>query len=136
MEFISKLTPEMTEEREQLIFGRPYSIKKYIGGISRFKALDVDTAKELLAKGYIDPDDTQNNSPTNREMIDFCDDGSGRWFLHGYAVSPDRGDCRVSFEGVMANDPLTKDDIIDFLRMFRYADELDVDEGSAWSWYD
>lgn len=142
---MSKLTLEQCEEREQLVFHRPYNLKNYeLGGICRFDCLDVDTAEKLVALGYVDPEDSQNSSPTAREMIDFCaayrgeEEGDpGLFYLHGYVVSPNRGDCRITFEGVASDAELTADEAIDFVSAFRFADELafGVNE-PAYCWYD
>lgn len=132
------MTKKQANEREQLIFGRPYNPDTYIhyGGVQHFDRISVNLAKELVRKGYLDPADTQNNSPTAQEMIDFCDDGTDIWYLHGYAVSAERPDCRVTIEGIgSAPEPITKDKLADFVAMFRDADELWC-EGNLWCWYD
>lgn len=125
-------------ERELLVFDVPYNKKAYeLGGIRRFEDMAVGTAKELLRKGYVDPCDAQNLSPTAQEMIDFCDDGSDKWYLHGYVVSPEREDCRITFEGVGSHGILTAQEALDFMSYFRYADNISADiGGSAYCWYD
>lgn len=132
------MTFNEANEREQLVFNRPYDAENYrMGGISHFDHMSVETAKKLLEKGYIDPQDTQNSSPTASEMIAFCDDGTDKWYLHGYVVSPERDDCRVTFEGAGSHVPLEPEDALSFARKFRNADELDVSPGgNAWCWYD
>lgn len=133
-----KINLAEAEEREQLLFHRPYEPGKYrMGGCCSFDELSVADAKELMHRGFIDPEDTQNSSPTMQEFLDFCDDGTGIWTLHGYAVSPDRTDCRITFEGVRSSGPLSAEQTVDFLMTFRDADELygGVNE-TAYCWYD
>lgn len=135
--FITKLNIEQANERERITFGCDYRPEFYgMGGIRYFEHMTVEKAKELLRLGYIDPDDTQNASPTNQAMIDFCDDGTGMWYLHGYMVSPERIDTRVSFEGIGSDHPLTDKQAADFYRMFREADECDAGDCGAYCWYD
>ena len=138
MEFLGKMTKEQAEEREQLVFGRSYASEKYsMGGICYFDNMSVQTAKKLMNAGYIDPNDAQNCSPTAEEMIQFCDDDTGAWYLHGYVVSPDRADCRITFEGVRSECELTAEQALDFLQAFRFADELTAGVGqTAYCWYD
>lgn len=133
-----KLDSAQVQERELLVFSRGYDPDNYrMGGIRYFDSMSVGTAKKLLDKGYIDPDDTQNCSPTMRDMIDFCDDGTDKWYLHGYVVSPERDDCRITFEGVGSVSDLTQEEAFRFLRDFRFADELECDAGChAYCWFD
>lgn len=132
------LTPEEAEEREQLLFGRHYSPLNYsAGGICRFGEVSAETARKLIERGFVDPDDTQNSSPTMKEMVDFCDDETDFWYLHGYAVSPNRFDCRVTFEGVGSHGVLGLDAAYEFLKHFRDADEITIGcDSPAWCWYD
>ena len=74
---------------------------------------------------------------TAQEFIDFVEKHNPEdWTFHGYVVSPDREDRRVSIEGIESAGKLSKDDLIDFLLEFRMADELDIDDGIAYCWYD
>lgn len=124
-------------EREQLIFHRDYDEKYYLGGCERFEDLDVNTALYLIQRGFLDPEDDQNGSPTAQEMVDFCMDHDGEWTLHGYVISPKQDDCRVTIEGVQSSGPLSADAAVDFLKTFRYADELEASVGcGAYCWYD
>ena len=108
-----------------------------MGGIQYFECMDVDTAKKLMQLGFIDPDDAQNLSPTAQEMINFCDDGTGKWYLHGYVVGPERDDCRITFEGCGSTRPLTLEEAFEFLSTFKLADDIDCDPGStAYCWFD
>lgn len=134
----AKLDKQRANAREQLVFKEPYRSESYgMGGVRYFSDMDVATAKKLSELGYIDPDDTQNLSPTAQEMIDFCDDGSGKWYLHGYVVSPERSDCRISFEGCGSREELSVLEAFNFLKMFKLADDLDCEPGCcAYCWFD
>ena len=123
-------------ERELLIFGRAYDPENYkYGGINRFEFMDPATAKDLIRRGFLDPEETQNWSPTAKEFVDFCHDYGSGWTLHGYVVSPERADCRVTIEGISCDRDLDRQEIVDFVEMFRGADEFSVDHG-AYCWYD
>ncbi len=128
---------------------KPYLINKsgnYSGGALSFRDVPFDVMKKLFCFDFIDPRDTQNNSPTNREFIDF-----GKKFpfvkYHGYVISAEREDYRLSIEGV--NFVVSKKDhkgkktklIKDFKKLNNGADELVVSEGEDgsvefYSWFD
>ena len=128
------------EEREQIVFHRHYDPKVYEEryGISKFKDLPLDVIKQLIEKGYLDPDDYQNCSPTVSSIVKFVEEHDpANWRFHGYVVSAERDDTRVSIEGINSLKPLGKDDLIDFLQEFRYADELDAERNeTVYCWYD
>lgn len=131
------MTKEQINERDSMIYGEPYNPSCYMGGMRRFDRISLGVAKQLIADGFLDPDDRQNNSPSAQEMIDFCDDGNPGWYFHGYTISPDRLDCRVTLEGVGYDGSLTAEDAIAFGKFFRLADELEYSEdGPAYCWYD
>ncbi len=106
-------------------------------GISKFKDLPLDVIKQLIGKGYLDPDDYQNCSPTVSTIVKFVEEHDpANWRFHGYVVSAERDDTRVSIEGINSLKPLGKDDLIDFLQEFRYADELDAErDETVYCWY-
>lgn len=132
------LNDDEANEREQIVFGMNYSPARYeYGGISYFDDMDTATARKLMDLGYINPDDAQNCAPISREMIEFCENTPGNWYLHGYVVSKDRNDSRITFEGVGSNDILNADQALEFYEMFRFADELEAHiGGTAYCWYD
>ena len=55
---------------------------------------------------------------------------------HGYAVSPERPDCRVTIEGIEKVGQLTRDEVIDIANAFRDADELEITSDYVRCWYD
>lgn len=132
------MSMEQANEREQMIFHEDYDERNYHGGIRSFEKLDLATAASLLQKGYLSVDEQQNNSPTVGEILEFCTthELAKGWALHGYTVSRDRADIRVSIEGIDGVGPFSVDTIIAFSQLFHDADEFYIDRISAHCWYD
>ena len=133
------LSVDDAERREQILFGRSYDGVKYsCGGICYFYDMTVAKAEELMRLGYMDPEGTQNDSQTVQEFVDFikgCANPDG-WRLHGYAVSPLRGDVRVTVDGIKSVEAIDTDTLLEFSMANRYADELSCSDGMAYCWYD
>ena len=128
------------DRREMLVFGRKYDPANYrMGGIASFDHMSAKTARELITIGLMDPEETQEGSPTNEEFVSFvegCDDPE-EWFIHGYVVSPERDDCRINIEGVGAYCEVSVDELLEFVKAFRNADELVASPDSLpYCWYD
>lgn len=132
------MSMEQANEREQMIFHENYDEQNYHGGIRYFEKLDLATAASLLQKGYLSVDERQNNSPTVGEILEFCTthELAKDWMLHGYAVSRNRADTRVSIEGIDGIGSFSVDTIIDFSQLFHDADEFHIDRTSVHCWYD
>ena len=126
------------DEREQIVFHRDYDPKFYQrGGIARYKDVPFSAIKILAEKGCLNPDEMMDRGATIQDFIDFVEEhDQENWTFHGYVVSPDREDSRVGVEGIESKGKLSKDDLIDFLLEFRMADELDIEKGIAYCWYD
>ena len=130
--------------REHMIFGENYKPENYGShgsNTKHFEGMSICTAEALIAQGFIDPEETQNDSPTVREFIDFAKNHLDADFtFHGYAVGPEREDCRVSFEGIESNnDEISKETLLDFVKMFLVeypADDTNVDDDRLYCWYD
>lgn len=131
------ITKRGAQEREQLVFKRDYDRENYkMGGICRFDKMSIPTARELIKLGYLDPGDAQNYAPSAKEIVDFCSgDDEENWYVHGYVVSPERDDCRISIEGCGCEPMPDRDKLIAFVDMFRYADEFKIDDG-CYCWFD
>jgi hypothetical protein len=128
---------------------RPYLLDKsrsYSGGVIGFKDVPVDVMRKLYALDFVDPSDYQNNSPTNKEFLDF---GKKYPFAryHGYVVTAKRDDYRLSIEGmgfIATKGDLTKKKtklIRDFKDLNNGADEFSIgslNNGSIefFSWFD
>lgn len=122
--------------RDELIFGR-YEPDRYFGGVRRFAEISPDVALTLIDLGFLNRTECQNDSPTAGEMVDFVQEhGAEGWYLHGYAVSPDRADCRVTLEGIGFEGDINHNDLVDFVEMFRCADEFVIGDNTLYCWYD
>ena len=130
------MTNQQAQERERIIFGSPYDERLYaFGGIRNFDRLTLQQVEELLDKGYLKPHDAQNSSPTAQEFVDFVKDSGLDYTFHGYSVSPERVDNRVTIEGIEYDGVPDKSDIIEFVNFARFADALDIKHG-LYCWYD
>ena len=126
------------------IIGKDYKPENYgpHGSYTqRFKGMSITAAEALIAHGFLDPEETQNDSPTVREFIDFAKEHlDANFTFHGYVVGPERNDCRVSFEGIESNnDEISKETLLDFVKMFLVeypADDTDVGDDRLYCWYD
>jgi hypothetical protein len=105
------------------------------GGIKQFDLLEVAMLEKLFNERFIDPSDTQNESPLMQHFYDFMK-RNPNVLAYGYAVSPKRDDYRVTIVGlrVPADDvtPQLKKGFIDFCKG---ADELMTDR-ELLSWWD
>jgi hypothetical protein len=113
----------------------PFFSENYGGGIRRFEGLTYDALHQLFNDGFVDPSETQNDSPEAQEFLSFLKGHKENFTAHGYVVSVDREDYRLSIEGVRGEAP-SKQDIIDFISLFKSADELDVANDYVYAWYD
>lgn len=106
------------------------------GGIEHFDNLSADTLQTLIDEGFADPDDTQNNSPSLQEILDFIREYPD-FKAHGYAVSPERSDYRVSLEGVEGTVYRPSDAFSAFVETFDGADTFEISKsGNCYAWYD
>lgn len=122
------------ETRDKIIFGSYKDSKYRFGGIRSFRGLDVDTLKILLDQNFIDPEETQNESPTVFEIYSFMEDYPS-YTAHGYTVVDSQEDYRVSLEGVEKGEPAYSiEELKDYMSLFRGADEFD--ESTMYCWFD
>lgn len=131
------LNEQVANFRDMLLFGEKYDTSKYIGGVRHFGEITLETLERLVDAGLADKDDCQNNAPSIEEFMKFIRERtSDGWYLHGYAVSADRDDCRISIEGCGCRiEGYSAEDVEDFVYMFRYADDF-VISGELFCWYD
>lgn len=128
---------DITDQRDQIIFGENYNSEKYLGGVRSFDELTLIQISQLAELGILDMDECQNDSLTIGEMIGFLRDRkTDGWYAHGYCVSLDRSDFRITFEGIGKRTPPSREDIIDFSMLFRWADEFYVGNDGVRCWYD
>ena len=127
----------VADQRDEIIFGEVFNRKKYGGGLRRFDDLTLEQIDKLEELGVLDMEEAQNYSPNTGEIIDFLrEHKTDGWYVHGYCISPERSDFRITFEGVGKKTPPSKDELIDFTNMFRGADEFNVDKEGMYCWYD
>lgn len=119
--------------RDEMIFGR-YEPSAYAGGIRRFEGLSLELVKKLIELKFINPDDAQNYSPTINGFIEYAEDWEDYEF-GGYVVSIDRDDYRVSIDSIEKSEPISKKEMVAFVKMFRDADEFSIEDG-LYAWYD
>lgn len=123
--------------RDNIIFNEKFNSRKYVGGIRHFTNVSLDTIITLIERGFANPSDKQNEAPSILEFCEFVKNHNpNNWYFHGYAVSPNRYDCRVSVEGIGSVHPLTSDDLVDFISLCKYADTLiDKKNNPVYCWY-
>jgi hypothetical protein len=107
----------------------------YMGGCYRFEGLTLDQLNLLLNEAFIDPEEAQNNAPTTAEFKSFLE-SYPETTLHGYMISPDREDYRMTIEGAEYNGEVSKEMAMDFVEMFRFADDFTVDDNCLYCWFD
>lgn len=125
--------------REEIMLGAPYNRDDYFAGCKRF-VCGLDKMKQLLEEGFIDPNESQNDSPTTKEFIEYAEDFDNVMF-ECYAISPDRDDYRITIEGINLIIPdADYDKIATAIALFRYADEFSFDhnynEYMLHAWWD
>lgn len=125
----------LANQRDQIVFGEDYNSDKYRGGIRSFDYLSAEDLNKLLDIGLADPDEQQNEAPTTKEISNFLNDHQNFW-AHGYVVSPERGDYRVSLEGVECGSDYDLSDVQDFFSLFKYPDEVRVEKTGMYCWFD
>lgn len=120
------------DKRDMVLFGTNYDETKYFGGARRFDELSVEELEYLIKENFIDPDECQNDSPTTEEFLEYMKDHE-QFVAFGYAISPDRGDYRITLEGIRSDVCFNDiDEMIDFIDRFRYADEFNVKPPYVW----
>lgn len=134
-------------EREKIIhpylstYGNDQSQKakeSWFGGKRDFKNMPVNAVEKLMNKGFLDPDGNQNGSWTAKEMLGFMKDMKKKGFdvrAHGYEISADRDDTRITIEGLMTADgkPIKDFEFIEeWMKFNEGADEMDLTR----SWWD
>jgi hypothetical protein len=130
-----KLTKAQIKERDLILFGKEKDWKAEGNDIIRFSGLSVAQLRKLVEKGYADPDDAQNDSPSIKDFLEFMTKHSAV-FAHGYVVSATRDDVRVSLEGLGCAaefvTPALKDD---FIELCHDADEFHF-RMDLYAWWD
>lgn len=126
-----KYTEEQDRERKKLC---GVDDKNFFGGCASFNGINAKTLQMLVDKGYADLEDNTNGSTTLGEYLDFMKKHK-RFKAHGYIVSNDRDDRRITIEGLEAN-RVTITEMVDFTDLDRMADEFRATQLHCWSWWD
>lgn len=132
----TKLTREQEVRRDELVFGEAQDWSKSMGGIKRYQDLTVDCLEKLVEEGFADPEETQNDAPSIQEFLDFMKKYP-QARAHGYVVSNERDDVRVSVEGLEVDrDDVTFELFREFVALCRFADEFDDCDNGLYAWWD
>jgi hypothetical protein len=130
---MKQLTKEQADERDHIIADGGYWLRydfrpeaesfivnaktpSYQGGVASFCNVSTETLRRLVDSGYADPDDAQNDAPTTGRLLEWLESHPS-FTAHGYTVSHQREDCRVSLEGVELNRAPTAQEREDFLAL-------------------
>jgi hypothetical protein len=101
----------------------------------RFSELTVEDLEELVEKKFADPEMNQNDSPTIGEFLEFVKENPG-FTLHGYIITPNRNDYRVSIEGLQFLGEASKATILAFTNFVQGADEIEANDQVLYAWWD
>ncbi len=125
--------------RTQIIYGERAELPADENSdISYFRHMSVEAARQLIAEGFLDPEERHGRAPRAEEMLSFCEEEAGaHWYLHGFVVSSERADSRVALEGIGSDAPLGPTQRARFSRAFQDADILVTEEDTGcYCWYD
>ena len=122
------------DKRRCEIMGMAYPVN-YMGGCCRFEGLTLSQLNLLLDEGFIDPEERQNCAPNTTEFKSFLEAYPDAT-VHGYIITPDRCDCRISIEGAEYNGEVSKEMMVDFVEMFRFADDFTINDDCLYCWFD
>ena len=120
------------QERNSLL--QPYFEEGEFGGVRYFKRLPLEVLERLIDRGFVEME-PWNECPGMEVFLPFLR-RNPLFNAHGYAVSPERPDTRITIEGVEFDGSLSKAKIIDFFMTFRGADDMYIGPDHARCWYD
>jgi len=133
-EKINKLNHD--DKLRQSIIGIEATYKR--GGTEQFYNLTLKKLLKLIEYKFVDLDETQNNSPPIREFLELLKKyPDENVTLHGYIVSPERDDYRVSIEGLTgrSNNRLFCDDFDKLNKRYPFGTFIN-ESYHQYSWYD
>ena len=103
--------------------------------VYHFDGMTLKTLELLFKENFIDATEMQNCAPSCGTIFEFMK-ANKRFTCHGYAVSPERIDYRVSIEGVKLTKKPTEAEKDNFVETFRMADEFTCNANGCYCWYD
>ena len=122
------------ELRDELL--RPYVLEGgTYGSISRFKSVPIDLLEKLIFHGFVYLG-KWNSCPGVQDLFLPFLQRHPDFTAHGYAVSKERQDSRITIEGIECAAPMTIETVIDFANSFRRADDFSLSSSNARCWYD
>ena len=120
--------------RDTFLFGK-YDANKYKpGGCRNIDRLTYKDVQYLMELNFIDPDESQNDSPTTKEMYGFLKDHP-KFYASGYAISPDRDDYRITIDEIRCDGDIEIEELKDFIEFAVGADEIRV-RPNCRAWWD
>jgi hypothetical protein len=117
--------------RAQLI--GPYLVGNKMAKYTNFEDLPLEVLDKLIASGFVDMD-AWNEAPTATAFREFMERNPG-FDAHGYVISWNRKDSRITIEGLAKRAGVTRSEAIDFVENFRTADEFILHSDHACCWY-
>ena len=114
---------------------------KWPGGTRLFENVPLSVLEELVGMRFLDLEECQNDSPTTKEFMGFMqkwDKPSIQVRAHGYVVSSERPDSRITVEGLQILLNEGQQEILDprFIKAW-WSFNKDADElTETWSWWD
>lgn len=108
-----------------------------LGGIIHFHNLPAAIISQLFEENFLYKKERQNYSPSAEEFYNFML-AHPNMTAHGYMVSPDREDYRITIEGLECNNECAKDYMIDFAKFIAEyePDEYTINENNLRCWWD
>ena len=122
------------DKRRCEIIGIDYP-PKYLGGCESFTGLTLYELNLLLNENFIDPEECQNCSPDTMEFKEFLVKYP-EVTLHGYIVSPERDDYRVTIKGLEYCGDVSREMLKMFVDGYRFADDFICDDDYLYCWFD
>jgi hypothetical protein len=127
------------ETRDIIIFGNPVQWDSSCGGVYNFSSLPVDSLQQLIAQGFVNPIERQNDAPTIQAFVAFAREQAVNgvdFTFQGYAVSPFREDYRVSIDGILFRGTYPHQVLAAFHQFVRGADDISVNSEYLFAWWD
>ena len=122
------------KSRDEILFGS-YEPELYVGGIRRFENLTPRQLDDLVLLRFLDPLERHNLCPCALDIWRFMEKYPG-YVATGYAVSAMRDDYRVSLDGLQKDGYDTENELDEFYRRFREADNFGVGTKKMYCWFD
>lgn len=128
-------TPWDALNRDQATRDAILGIKVKDYDIQHYQGCTIETLEKLIAGGFVNLTETQNDSPSIQEFREFMQRHPAAT-CHGYVVSKNRSDYRFSIEGLQITKPnITEENRLAFIFLCQRADECQT-ETDLYSWWD